>query len=271
MQPSVPIALTTDEGDFVGVVNKDRRFPTEDLGLEIAKGNVAGHSVGTIFGRNQDLDPGTEALVWDYGATLAREVYLTADTELFMSSSNASDTSVGIIIEGMTDDYEPKTTVVLHLAGQSQQSIGSWFRIFKATVISGASPLGDMYIAEADTLALGVPDTPAKVHGYMVQGSGTTHKAAYTVPVNRTMYIGRILLGTRRGEDAVYHFHVKGETFPDFIEASNFPIYQSTIFAAFSPPFPIAEKTDIEFVATTVTNNTEVTANVGYILVDNTV
>jgi len=243
-----------------------------DFGLEVAKGNIPGHSVGTIFGRNQDLDPGAEALVWDFGPTLLREVYLTADTELFMSSSNASDVSIGLYIEGMTDDYVEKSTVVLHLAGQSQQSIGSWFRIFKVTVISGSSPLGDMYFAEADTLTLGVPNTPAKVLASLGHGSGTTHKAARTVPANHTMYINRMFLGTRRGEDAVYHFHVKGETFPDFVEASDFPLYQSALaFTPINPPFPITEKTDTEFVATTVTNNTQVVANVGYVLVDDTI
>ena len=247
-------------------------YVENDFGLEVAKGNVPGHSVGTIFGRNHDLDPANAALIWDYGPTLYREVYLTANTELFMSSSSASDTNIGILVEGMTDDYVDKTELHIHTAGQTQQSIGNWFRVFKATVISGASPLGDMYFAEADTLTAGIPNTPAKVHAYMTQGTGVTHKAARTVPANHTMYITRLFLGTRRAEDAVYHFHVKTETMPDFIEASNFPLYQSTLpFTPLDPPFPITEKIDFEFVADTVTNNTQVVANIGYILVDNTV
>lgn len=243
-----------------------------NLGLEIAKGNVPGYSVGTMFGRNRDLNTATESLIWDFGPVLAREVYLTADTELFISSSSALDVNIGVLITGMTDDYVNKTELHLHVAGQTQQSIGNWFRVFKATVVSGSFPLGDLYFTEADTLTLGVPNTVNKVHAFLGLGSGTTHKATCTVPANHTLHLTRMFLGTRRGEDAVFNFRVRGIGFPDFIEASNFPMYQSSLaFTPLDPPFPITEKTDFEFTATTVTNNSQGVANIGYILVDNTV
>jgi len=244
---------------------------TEDLYLEIAKGNIPGHRVLTVFGRNLDLDPATQSLIWDYGPIQALEVLLIADTELFVSSTSAADTNVGILITGMTDDYVPKTELHIHTGGQSQHSMGNWFRVDNMTVITGASAAGDLYIAEADTLTAGVPNTSSKVHGFMVQGTGTTHKASGTVPANHTLYIGRLFLGTRRGEDCVFSFYVKPETFPDFIEASDFPIYQNTLFENFIPQFPISEKTDFEFRGLTVTNNTQASANIGAILVDNTV
>lgn len=243
---------------------------TTDYALELAKGNIAGHSIDTKFGRNTDIDPATQALIWDFGPQQSLEVLLTADTELFVSSSSAADTNIGILIVGMTDTYTKQSSVHIHTQGQTQHSMGTWFRIDSMTIISGSSPQGDLYIAEADTLTLGVPNTPAKVHGFMFQGTGTTHKASGTVPAGHTLYINRVFLGVRRGEDCVFSFYAKTPDMPDFIEASDFPLYQSSVFLTFDPPFPIEEKTDFHFRGLTVTNNTQASVNIGSILVDNT-
>jgi len=256
------------EGATPSIITPDNRFPTENYGLDTAKGNIAGHSTGTIFGRNQDIDPAAEELIWDYGGT---ETYLTADTELFLSSTSASDTNVGVFIWGMTDDYVFKQIIHTHTAGQTQESIGSFFRIFRMVVVSDDASLGDIYIAETDTLTSGVPDTASKVHGFMEQGTNITHKAAGTVPVDHSMYVHRLFMGVRRGEDAVIQFRQKGFGSPDFVEASSFPLYQNSQFLVFDPPFIIPEKTSFEFTATTVTNNTQVIVNTAYTLVDDTV
>lgn len=243
----------------------------EDFYLAVAKNLVPGHSVGTIFGHNDDLDPANAAMIWDYGEFQPVEELLTADTELFMSSDSASDTNVGILIEGMTDDYVYKKELHIHTAGQSQHSVGNWFRVFKMTNVSADAAAGNIYFAEADTLTTGVPDTPAKVHALMHQGEGTTHKASHTVPAGHTMYINRLFLATRRAEDCAFSFMVRTPGMPAFIEASDFPVYQGTIFETFTPAFPVAEKTDFYFLGNTVTNNTQPSANVGYILVDNNI
>jgi len=260
------------DGKNPTIITQDNRFPVEDHGLEIAKGNIASHSAGTIFGHNLDIDPANEALMWDYGDVQFFEIYLTADTELFISSDNAGDIDVNVFVWGMTEDYVFKQQVVNFTAGQSQQSIGDFFRIFRLVIVAGGNePLGDIYCAEADTLTLGIPDTSAKVHAYMRQGSNITHKASGTVPVDHTMYVTRMFIGTRRGEDAVFQFRQQPFGYPAFIEASSFPVYQSSEFLIFDPPFVIDGKTSFEFSARTLTNNTQATINIAYILVDNTV
>ena len=239
------------------------------INFEIAKGNVPGHSAGTIFGRNQDIDPAAAELIWDYGGI---ETYLTADTELFLSSDNAGDTDINIFVWGMTADYVFKQQIINFTSGQSQQSIGDYFRIFRLVTVTGNNaPLGNIYCAEADTLTAGEPDTAAKVHACMAQGTNITHKASGTVPVDHTMYATRMFIGVRRGEDAVIAFRQRPEGYPAFVESSSFPLYQSSEFLTFDPPFVIDGKTDFEFLASTVTNNTQVILNIAYILVDNTV
>lgn len=241
----------------------------EGFGLAIAKNIIPGHSTGTIFGRNTDVDPAAEELVWDYGGM---EIYLTADTELFLSSDSASDADINIFVWGMTEDFVFKQSVVNFTSGQAQQSIGNFYRIFRLVVIAGNNaPIGNIYCAESDTLTLGAPNTAAKVHGYMALGTNITHKSAGTVPAGHTMYVNRMFMGVRRGEDAVIQFRQKPLGYPDFVEASSFPLYQSSEFLVFDPPFVIDEKTDFELTASTVTNNTQVVLNIAYTLVDNSV
>lgn len=240
----------------------------KNFNQHVIEGKVPGYTAGTVFGHNQNLDPANAAMIWDYGPNQPIEVFLTADTELFISSTSVSDTNVGLLIVGLTDDYVAKTLVHTFTSGRSQESIGDWFRIDKITVISGDTHAGDIYCAEADTLTAGVPNTPAGVHAFIHDSNGTTHKAVGTVPAGHTMYINRLFLGTRRGEDCVFSFQVKSATMPAFIEASDFPVYQSTIFESFDPPFAIAEKTDFYFLGTTVTNNTQASANFAFILVE---
>lgn len=238
----------------------------KDFFIRVAMGEVPGYSVGTVFGHNQDTDPGAEETVWDYGGIYT---YLSADTELFLSSDDAGDTNVGVVVKGLTADHIQKTLVVTFTEGLSQQSIGNWFRIYSMANISGDAALGNVYVAESDTLTLGVPDTAAKVKALMSSGEHVTHNAIYTVPADHTLLVTRLLLGVRRNEDAVYKFLARGETYPAFLETSEYPIYQSTLFATFDPQFVISEKTDVEFRASTLTNNTQASINFGYVLVNN--
>lgn len=235
--------------------------------FNVARGKIPGHSLGTVFGHNPDIDPAASETIWDFGGNFN---YLTADTELYLSSASAADTNVTVLITGLTEDYSVKTLVHTHTLGQAQESVGVWFRINKMTVIGGEAPLGDLYLAESDTLTAGVPDTPTKVQDWMELGINTTHRSMFTVPANHTFYATRLFLGVRRGEDCVFIFTTRGSTHPAFITHAEFPVYQSTMVQAYEPFFTVPEKTDIEFRGKTITNNTAGTANFAYLLVDNT-
>jgi len=236
--------------------------------LDIARGLIPGFSTDSILSFNPDVDIASEETIWEQGGLYT---YLTADTELFFSSSDASDTNIGLKIEGMTDDFLVKNTLFTFTAGQSQQSIGVFFRIFKITVISGNSPVGDVYIAEADTLTLGVPDTASKIKTKMLQGTNISQLGAITIPLNHTMYVVRVITHTRKNKDAVIKAVVRPDGFPGFIQTTQFPSFQNSFELILDPPFVINEKTDLELRATTTTNQTEVVSNVGFILIDNSI
>ncbi len=241
---------------------------TSQFYLDIARGKIPGHSTGSVLSFNPDIDIAAEETVWDQGGTYT---YLTADTELFISSSSASDTNIGLSIEGMTADFVVKNIPFTFTGGQVQQSIGSFFRVFRITVISGSAPLGDLYCAETDTLTGGVPDTDAKIKAKIMPNVNITRSGLFTVPANHTMYIVRFISHTRKNKDAVIRPVVRPNGFPGFIETTQFPTFQSSFELILEPSFVVNEKTDLEFKASSATNGTEVVANAGYILIDNTI
>jgi len=236
--------------------------------LDIAREIVKGVSRASVLSFNPDVDIGAPETVWEQGGIYT---YLPdgIDTELFMSSTSAADTNISLKIEGMTSDYLINNVEVTFIGGQSQQTIGSFFRIFKITVISGgAAPVGDMYLAESGALTNGVPNTISEIKAKMIQGSNITQLGLFTVPANHTMYIVVIVTHIRKNKDAVISLIVKPEGFPDFIQTSQFPNFQNSFQLPLDPPFAVKEKTDVEIRATTTTNQTEVSANIGYILVN---
>lgn len=151
-------------------------------------------------GRNPDVGTALED-IWNYGGV---ETLNTTPQAMFISSSNAGDTTQTYRVLGLDADWELFLETVT-VGGQSQVQIGtiSWGKIMRAWQIdAGASPAGDIYIAESDTLTLGVPNTATKVHGMIRQsdGDGTLLKASGTVPAGHKVLIkgweGQMLAAT---------------------------------------------------------------------------
>lgn len=233
--------------------------------LQVSRGKVAGSTSDSIRAHNPDVDIAIIETIWDQGGVYT---YLTADTELFISSTSVLDVNVGVLIEGMTDDYNLKTEVVTFTSGQSQQSVTSFFRIFKMTIISGVVPVGDLYLAEAGALTNGIPNTATEIKAKMIQGINITRMGLFTIPAFHSLYFVHFSTATRKNKDSVILPLARPQGFPGFIEVTQFPTYQSDTESSIVIPIRVNEKTDVELRASSETNNSEVTATAEYLLID---
>ena len=194
-----------------------------DYFIELAKGNIPGESTVFILGTL----PSTAVVdvfetIWDQGGLYT---YLTADTQLFASSSSALDTTQTIIISGLDDTFTEVTRTVT-LNGQTQVALdGLMFRVFQA--LTNLSLNGDVYIAESDTLTGGVPDTTSKIKAKIPQLSGVTRQFTYTVPAGKSLLIKEQVLITGKNQDAEALFLVRPFGF-DFLRTSDASFYQSS-------------------------------------------
>ena len=151
---------------------------SDDFLLQVALGNVPGHSIDFVVGYQGDLDATDGNItLWDNKFDYTP---FTADTEMFISSSNTGDTSVVRVI-GLDTNFD-RIFLDATLSGQTQVSLGNFRHVQQAVVISGGTPAGDVYIAATDTLTAGVPDTNSKVKSKILQGKNITHNSFSMVP-----------------------------------------------------------------------------------------
>jgi hypothetical protein len=201
---------------------------------------------------------------------------LSSETELFASSSSTSDTTNFIIVSGLDGDYNRKYTVT-QLTGQTQVSVGTFLRV-QTCSITTASAIGDVYIAESDTLTAGVPNTPSKVQSKIIAGKNVTHNGWITVPAGYSA----INMAVRGTTDA----SAKAATIKSLVwnEGSDFSAEfveyaVTTSFGQFTFPTPVGtvnitgslspvipEKTDIEAKALVDTNNTNIFFGADYLI-----
>lgn len=160
-----------------------------DMGAQLALRTTA-KDLRTIhkFGKNEDVGTSEED-IWAVGGD---ETLLTSAATMYASSEdNTNGVGQVIKVEGLDSNWALQEGRVT-LTGQTQAPItlddgsaATWTRIHRAYQISAApDPVGDVWIAETDTLTLGVPDTATKVHGFIdyTDAAQQTEKAILTVP-----------------------------------------------------------------------------------------
>lgn len=154
----------------------DRRFV-----LDVAMGKIPGHSQLFVIGVQPDFDivDGTVTL-WDVkGVALT---LLTVATELFLSSSDAGDTTQQVLVTGLDINWIEKTEIIT-LTGQTQVTATTgWFRITSMASVGTTLPDGDVYLAPSTSLTAGVPDDLTVLQSKMLSGLGITHNGFFHIP-----------------------------------------------------------------------------------------
>lgn len=178
---------------------------TEPFELQVARGQIEGHRVVTIFGFNPDVDT-TEVVVWPDGANVG--IQHPAAT-LTVSSSSADDTSAGtgartVVIDGLDNDHnEISETITLN--GQTAVTTTNSYThvnsMSVATVGSGNKNAGILYIGSG-TVTAGVP---AVIFNMIYTGYNASTTGAYTIPAGYTGYVanGSISSGQPSGTTPV--------------------------------------------------------------------
>lgn len=245
-----------------------------DFFFDIALGKVEGIKYFSSRGRNPNIDSGQSVDVWSLADIIPRVNYPSADVTMYMSSTNVGDVGNLIIMEGLDVDYNEQTGVAT-LNGQNQVEIKdllgnpiTFLRFFRAQNLSSSELLGDVYIAESDTLTGGIPDTNSKKYSKLLIGDERTFDAIYTIPAGKVGNAALINFSVNRGKDALLKTRTRSEG-GVFVTGNNFDVYQSFLSPTLLriPGF-VGEKTDIVFSTTVNNEDTTVTAKLDLIVVD---
>lgn len=192
--------IGVDNGSGLTPVDSDNPLPITDFYTEVAKGNVAGHSLVHKFGRNDAVPNGTWAFVNLLGHTAWP---LSAATTVRVKAGNAADTAAGagareITVQGI-DSTLAEVTSVLATAGASasSNSTESYWRVHRAWVSSagtyGAANTAAVVIENSgggtDLIQIGVEE-------------GQTQFAGFTIPTGKTGYFVSVSITVDAGKAA---------------------------------------------------------------------
>jgi hypothetical protein len=141
------------------------------------------------FGYNSAVGTGGEEDIWSVGG---EETMLTSGATMYVScTDNVNGVGQTIRVYGLNENWHQVYGQAV-LTGNTQAEIKdmdggamTFTRIHRAFQSSaGADPVGDVYIAESDTLTGGVPDTATKIHGKVdyTNAAQQTQKAIFTIP-----------------------------------------------------------------------------------------
>jgi len=206
---------------------------SEPFDLQVARGQIPGHSVVNIFGTNTLIGT-TFRTPWENNTALP---FLSAAQRLSLVSSSANDTDVSILVVGVDGDYVLTSEVVTLNGTTPVQTSQEFFRINDLITVSGN--------AEGDVTA----SYDGTVYAKILAGFGRNQAAVYTVPHGHSFYLGRIdaFTATANNDNKIMTFRNR-ISLPDgrVFNVAQTSFLQRMDVARFLP-FKVEEKSTLEF------------------------
>ena len=248
-----------------------RQGTFEPFGLQVSRGQIAGHSTVIVFGYNPDVDT-SEETVWPDGGTIPHP---TSASVLKISSSSANDTAAGtgartVYIEGLDGSYNVVSETVI-LNGQTEvETTNSYLYVnsfYVVTAGSGGANAGNIN-AGTGTVTAGVP---AVLYDIIATGYNNRTTGHYCVPAGYTGYMtnGLFSSGQASGTTAVTGFLKQHG--PDGIVrvGAVTTVNNSAAVFPFDPAYAIPEKHCVGATAIGAATNNAVSSYFNIILIKN--
>ena len=263
------------------------RFGTTEFYLEVAKGNVAGHSIVNKFGANPDVATGPEDVWTHSGLYAASGGYLTVATTVKAVAVGGSEdtltTGIGawtVRIYGLDETWAEANEAV-NMAGTtgSAPTTTTFIRVFRV-VVETAGTHGTNY-REIDIVdnATGLIVLADVFTSATFAGDGQTQMAVYTVPLAKTAYFLKgyvAVAGTdKTAEIAQFQWKARPNSIANGAWATKGEMSCITLgnnwwqYEYGAPAGQIPEKTDIRIECVATSKALSVVAGFDLLLVDN--
>jgi len=232
---------------------------SEPFELQIARGQIPGHSPLHKFGAVPAMSVNNTGTVWDVDDTVYPWASWATAGTLTVDRASASDAAKTITIIGLDANYNEISENVTLTNATGNPTTKSFIRVYRAYMYNGsATNVGNIDIKKSTV-------TVARI----TANKGQTLMAVYTVPSGYTAYITQGVMTIQEGGDATGDMFVRygGET--AFRIGHSFEVASGEYTYQFTVPVRIPEKSDIDVRAAVRTNNARVTAAFDAILIKN--
>ena len=185
----------------------------------------------------------------------------TADTNIYISSSSASDTAT-VVLVGLDDTY----TEVVRLAtltGQTPvQMSGDIFRVSQVGFVTPSKAIGNIYFSTDNTdITSGVPNTLTNVLAKIDSGNTAGFFSYFTVPVGEQIYLFDFTPSSSKAGDVNVNLKFRFDTLSDFSYSPEFQAFQDNSRFVEKLGIVLPEKTDISLTASSPTQGSKVLAS----------
>jgi hypothetical protein len=231
----------------------------EDINLQIARGQIMGHSTVNIYGFQSSVTTSNIA-VWENAAAY---VFPTTATTMNLTSSvnTGQDLVATITIQGLNSSYDQISETLTLNGTANVATTNSYLRINSMFVASG-QPTGIIYLKNSST---------GTTYSQINAGLGRSQAAVYTVPAGYTFYLARINAYTgANGSNADYvQYRNQNTTSANVTSFTQQAPFVNQYESRRVMPRPFAEKTDIQLQAKTSANTYAVSISAEGYLVQN--
>jgi len=241
-----------------GIISSStRQNKTEPFDLQVARGQIYGHSVLNIYGYQTAV--GTSFVpVWE-GNTSYTFPSSAIQMHLVSSVNTGADATSLITINGLDANYNQISENIKLNGTTSVTTVKSYFRINSMAVASGA-PTGNITLKDTSDTTL---------YAEIAAGNGRTLMGIYTVPAGYTFYLSRIDINTSLNANPAGF-----ATYQNY-QTSSAGVSSVTVVAPFTNnyhtqrvmPRAVPEKTDIQLQAKVSTGTAALTVSQeGYLI-----
>lgn len=214
-------------------VSQSQYGKNEEFNLQVARGQVPGHSVLNIYGYQPSVST-TFIPVWENATAYT---YPVSATVMYLSGT-AGDTAQ-ILISGLDSVYSQISEIVTLNGATPVVTTKQYFRInnMSVTVGSATNPAGAVYLKnQAGTV------TYAQINA----GIGRTQAAIYTVPAGFTYFLQRVAIYTSLNGNDFVTYQNKTISSTGVVQVTQQAPFAISYDALRITPRPFLEKTDIQ-------------------------
>ena len=205
----------------------------EEFNLQVARGQVPGHSVLNIYGYQPAVST-TSIPVWENATAYTYPV----SAILMYLSGTAGDTAQ-ILISGLDSAYNQISETVTLNGATPVATTKQFLRVnnMSVTVGSSTNPAGAVYLKnQAGTVTYAQINT----------GIGRTQAALYTVPAGFTYFLQRVAIYTSLNGNDYVTYQNKTISSTGVVQVTQQAPFSMTYDALRITPRPFLEKTDIQ-------------------------
>ena len=220
------------------VASVTRAGAYEPFDLQVARGQIYGHSTVSIFGYQPSV--GTSSIaVWENASAYT---FPASASTMVVASGSATDNGATVLVVGLDANWNQiQETVTIATGGTT--TVNSYLRInnlFLATPASGQTTnVGQITIKVSTT-----------TYGKINVGIGKSQNAWYSVPANYDFYLDQVEINTTNNYtgSAIVTYNVQATNNVTGVTLSVLQQPFVSIFTITRPnPFKYIQKTDLQF------------------------